>query len=331
MDKKVTIGGIDFPIIIAASGAMGNFGEGYWYSKLEKEWSILNTDGLGFVSKTATEKINKGFTPFIYDGKFFPPAELKPSSIKVNLLSENILNAVGLSNPGLKAFLETGNWQKRKDNFWISIMSIAKTKEARLKEMQNMIQLLKEEKSNFEGDFGLQINLSCPNTGHDNSELSLEANELIDIASELKVPIMAKFSIASSTIENLIELEKNENLDAICLSNTIPYDWVPNPYFYGEELCKKWKKPFGEKSPLEKYGGGGISGKMIKPFVLKFIEKLKLAGFEKHINGGGGISSPKDIVLYKNAGADSFFIGSIIITRPLRVSKIIEEANKVNA
>lgn len=321
--------GIKFPYAIAASGATGNFGENYWYSRFEEKLGILNKKGLGFVSKTATLNARRGNTSFIYDEKYYPPAEIKPKSIKIDLIRKNVVNAVGLGNPGLKAFLNTNNWQNITTPFWISIMSIAENKKERKKEMETMVQLLMKEKPNFKAPFGLQINLSCPNTGHDTCGLATEANDMINIAAKLEVPIMAKFSIATSTINNLLELEENQNLDALCLSNTIPYNWKPDENFYGKELSKSWKKPFGETSPLKKMGSGGISGETIKPFVLHFIRELRKAGFKKHINGGGGIMEANDVNLYKNVGADSIFFGSVIMVRPWNVQKIIKRANQI--
>lgn len=317
---------IKFPDAIAASGAMGNFGEGYWYSRLEKHLGILNIKGLGFVSKTATLNARKGNTPFIYDEKYFPPKEVKPKSIKVDLINKNILNAVGLGNPGLSAFLKTGHWQNEEKPFWISIMSVAGNPEERKQEMEDMVNLLLKEKPNFKSPFGLQINLSCPNTGHDTCGLSSEANDMINIAAKLDIPIMAKFSIATVSIDALIELEQNEYLDAICVSNTIPYGWSPNILFQNLEL--NWSEIF-PNSPLEKMGGGGLSGSVIKPFVLHFIRELKKAGFKKHINGGGGIMEASDVDLYKKAGANSIFFGSVIMVRPYKVKAIIDRANEI--
>jgi len=320
---------IEFPNAIAASGAMGNFGEGYWYSRWEKFIGILNMKGLGFVSKTATLNARRGNTPYIYDESTFPPAEIKPKSIKIDLLNKNVLNAVGLGNPGLKAFLNSEYWQNKEYPFWISIMSIAKNADERISEMKDMIDLLINEKPNFKANFGIQINLSCPNTGHDTCGLSAEANDMINIVSKLDVPIMAKFTIASSSIDSLIELEKNPHLDAICLSNTIPYNWKPEELLYGKEMVNAWFKPFGETSPLEDMGNGGISGNIIKPYVLKYIYELRSAGFKKHINGGGGIMCASDVDLYKEAGANSIFFGSVIMVRPYEVKGIIDRANEI--
>jgi len=327
--------GINFPNILAGAGILGNFGEGFWYSRAGKKAKILNTDGLGFVSKTATFEARAGNTPFIYDEDIFPPSEIKPKSIIVNPIKKTIINAVGLANPGLEAFLKTGHWQKMKEPFFISIMCIGQTKAERLHEMEEMIKLLLFYKSLFSIPFGLQVNVSCPNTGHDTSNFFNEFNELIEIADKLGVPIMLKFNI-TTPIDLLMELNNNPQLDAICLSNTVPYYWTPDLMFYGPTLFKKWEKPFGDKSPLHKVtndpkntGGGGISGELIRPYVLKYIKTLRDAGFTKHIHGGGGIMKSSHIDDFKKAGADSAFICSVVMVRPYKTKSIISGANKV--
>lgn len=349
--KKVEIGGIEFPPCLAASGAMGNFSENYFHHSVFSKLGLLNKSGTTFVSKTATLNQRDGNMPY-ENGNNFGPKELMPSCIKVDLLTGNTLNAVGLSNPGLEAFLKTNKWQQLKDSFWISIMSIAGSAEERKAEMEKMIELIIFYKQCFSTNFGLQINLSCPNTSHDPCVLMSEANDMINIAAKSGVPIMAKFNI-TVPIDALLELEKNPNLDAICLSNTIPFGW--DPYYNSDvfntfrqggwdesdidfrsdkyeqyRICNiNWKKRFGKESPLKKFGGGGLSGPVIKPFVLHYISELRKAGFKKHINGGGGISCADDVDLYKKAGADSIFYGSVANTRPWQVSKIIKRANEI--
>lgn len=201
--------------------------------------------------------------------------------------------------------------------------------------MRNMIKILIAHENHFASDFGLQINVSCPNTGHDTSSFFSEFKELIDIADMLGLPIMVKFNI-TTPIDLLMELSENPKLDAICLSNTIPYYWNPDPNFYTKELIQNWKRPFGYKSPLHQVtkdesnnGGGGISGELIRPYILHYIKKLREAGFTKHINGGGGIMQKSHVDDYKKAGADSAFICSVVMVRPLRVKGIINRANEI--
>lgn len=299
--------GTEFPPIIAGSGAMGYNGEGYWYQTVLKFLGILDMKGLGLVSKTCTLDQNDGNLPY---GNNFQPIELLPKCIKIDWIQGNVLNSVGLSNPGIRELIAVNTWLNVGSSYFISIMSLANTKKERLQEIQSIITRLKDMPTTT--SYGLQINLSCPNTKHDPKELLLEASEMIKIAAQLGVPIMIKISVASAPIELLMELNEIQELDAICVSNTIPHGWIPGNIFTGMNV--DWDNTFGEISPLKKIGGGGLSGAVIKPFVLKYIRVLRENGFTKHINGGGGIMCSSDVDAYKNAGAGSVSIASVAMT-----------------
>jgi len=305
--------GIDFGNVLGASGVQGFFGEGYWFHEVP----FIKSDftGMTFVSKTATLFVRKGNMPL---NNQHSPKMFFPSCVKVYFWDANMLNAVGLSNPGLSTLITGGRWQKQIKPFLISIMSLADTKIGRLAELQQMITIIGEHKNQFSGQFGLQINLSCPNTGHNPSEFIEESDKVLKIASSLGLPMMPKYSIASAKIPAIMELNDNPHCDAICVSNTIPFGWKGIG----------WKKIWGsKKSPLAKLGGGGLSGRALRPLVCDWIQRLRDAGFTKPINGGGGILSTQDADCYHAAGASSVFLGSVAILRPWRVQNIIRHAN----
>ena len=184
-----------------------------------------------------------------------------------------------------------------------------------------MVDIIGFAKDGFFAPFGLQINLSCPNTGHDPSELIDESAKVLEIASILGVPLMPKYSVASAPIQAIMELNSNLDCDAICVSNTLPFG------------CKEidWQKVWGNKtSPLAKLGGGGLSGKTLRPLVCEWIRRLRETGFTKPINGGGGILCSEDVEDYRAAGASSIFLGSVAVLRPWRVKTIINQANSLN-
>ncbi|MBM3205153.1 hypothetical protein FJZ48_04245 [Candidatus Uhrbacteria bacterium] len=308
--------GIDFGHVLGASGVQGFFGEGYWFHHL---WHLfgLNFNGMTFVAKTTTLLPRKGNLPLT---RHYTPAVLFPGCVKAKLLRGVMLNSVGLSNPGLGALLDTGEWQKRTAPFLLSIMSLADTSQKRLEELRRMVESIGFAKERFSAPFGLQINLSCPNTGHDPHELIGESASVLEIAASLGVPVMPKYSIASAPIEAVRELNDHPDCDAICVSNTLPFGWQ------GVD----WQNVWGSKSsPLAKLGGGGLSGKTLCPLVCEWIVRLRDAGFTKPINGGGGILSPKDVSHYHHAGASSVFLGSIAVLRPWRVKATIHQANNL--
>jgi len=307
--------GIEFGNVLGASGVQGFFGEGYWFHRLFKPWCDLNR--ITFVSKTATLEPRAGNMRLT---KNYTPKYLFPRSVRAKLLRAAMVNAVGLSNPSLETLLKIGLWQQRTQPFWISIMSLATTPEDRLKELQAMIAILKRYKAGFAAKFGLQINLSCPNTGHDPSELIGESAEVLEVAAELGVPLMPKYSIAFAPIPAIMQLNDNQNCDAICASNTIPYGWQG----FGQQV-------WGDvASPLAHLGGGGISGKALLPLVCEWVGCLKEAGFTKPVNVGGGILKPEDVdrVHALNVAA-SIFLGSVAALRPWQVNRIIDRANEL--
>ena len=309
--------GIDFGNVLGASGVQGFFGEGYWY---HKAWSPLglNFDGMTFVAKTATLLPRKGNMPLTRD---YTPRYPFPGCIKAKPLSGIMLNSVGLSNPGLGALLGAGKWQKLTKPFWLSIMSLADTPKRRLEELRIMVDTIGFAKDSLSAPFGLQINLSCPNTEHDPHELIGESAKVLETAHMLGVPVMPKYGIASAPIQAVRELEQHPGCDAICVSNTLPFGWQ------GVD----WQNVWGSKtSPLAKLGGGGLSGKALRPLVCEWISRLRDAGFTKPINGGGGILCPEDVVRYHDAGASSVFLGSVAALRPWRVKAIINQANELD-
>jgi len=296
--------GIDFGNVLGASGAQGFFGEGYWLHKLWKPFG-LDFDGMTFVAKTATLLPRKGNMPFT-------------NCVRVSLRRGAMLNAIDLSNPGLGALFSAGRWEKIKKPLWLSIMSVADTPQQRLEELKTMVWRIGRWKNNFSAPFGLQINLSCPNVGHNLGELIGESAKALQIASELRVPLMPKYSIASASIKAIMQLNDDPYCDAICVSNTLPFGWPGI----------NWDKAWGNRiSPLAKLGGGGLSGKELRPLVCEWILSLRDMGFGKPINGGGGILCRDDVEHYHNAGASSIFIGSVAVLRPWRVRGIINYAN----
>jgi dihydroorotate dehydrogenase (NAD+) catalytic subunit len=305
--------GIDFGNILGASGVQGFFGEGYWFHRLFRPFT---QNKMTFVAKTATFAPRKGNMVLTDE---YTPRYPFPRCVRVKPFQGLMLNSVGLSNPGLEALLNTGEWQKRTQPFLISIMSLANTPQERLKELESMVRILQRYKDEFLAPFALQINLSCPNTGHDPLELIEESAEVLEVASELGVPLMPKYSIATAPIAAIMQLNKNPNCDAICVSNTIPYGWNG----FGEQV---WGS---KESPIAHLGGGGISGAALLLLVCEWILRLRGVGFTKPINGGGGIMSAEDVGEYFKAGASSVFIGSVAALRPWRVRNIIAKANSL--
>lgn len=313
---------IEFGHVLDASGVRYFFGEGYPFHRLLGPLGP-DFDGSTFVAKTTTSKPRQGNMAL---DKNFQPKKYFPDCVVVKPFQEAVLNAVGLSGPGAEVLLETGLWQKRHEPFFLSFMAVGETKNERITDTLNFLDMLDRYLPDFEAPVGLQINYSCPNAGHycDKSgmyERDFLSEVLITMAYAhgFGLPAMAKFNILTP-IGMVKELCRFDFCDAVCVSNTIPWGQLPESI--------DWKRIFGSlESPLAKYGGGGLSGKPLLPLVVDWVKRAREAGITKPINAGGGILSEEDVNVLYNAGASSVFIGSVAILRPWRVKKIIDYAN----
>jgi len=309
--------GIDFGPVFCASGTQGFFGEGYWYHKFLRSLG-LNFDGCTFVAKTTTFLPEQGNMPIKKDG--IMPREWFPRCVRVYPFKGVVLNSVGLSGPGAKALMKDGRWQKRTKPFFLSFMSVAPSIPLRLLCLKTFVEILKKELPAFQTSVGLQINYSCPNVGLDLENLIEEVGRGLDAASILNIPLMPKFNVALP-IETAKKISEHPACDCLCISNTIPY---------GQDDRIDWEGLFGKSgSPLAHLGGGGLSGKLLLPFVIDWVRRARKAGITKPINAGGGILCPDDVNLLYAAGASSVFIGSIAMLRPWRVWKTSQRAHKL--
>jgi len=209
--------GISFGPVLGASGVQGFFGEGYPYH----HWAHLlglNFTGMTFVAKTTTLQPRTGNMKLASDG--ITPVRLLPDCIHVSArswLQGAALNAVGLSGPGAEALFNDGRWQKRTKPFMLSFMSVAETKQERMQELRGFVTLLKSFLPGFNAPIALQINFSCPNVGHDPSELLGEIEEALEIATVLDIPLIPKLNVDAPP-EIAVTLSSNPRCGAICLS-----------------------------------------------------------------------------------------------------------------
>lgn len=311
--------GIPFSPVIDASGVRNFHGKGWWYHHLLKPFG-LNFNGSTFVSKTTTLNARAGNMPLKPDG--VTPCEWMPKCIHVNRRTGAAINAVGLSGPGMEFLLEQGFWQRWPEPFMISIMSVADTPSQRLTEIIAMTRMLRDKKPEFKAPFGVQINFSCPNTGHDPTEFTDEVVPVLRAAKdEFDVPYIVKLSPGTPvTIARTIAVEPA--CAALCVFNTLPWNAA------SDELRMSY---FGTTtSPLEHRfgpkGRGGISGTPLHAMVTSWIKEARATGIRKPIIGGGGITSPRTAKEVLDAGADAISLGSIAFLAPTMVATTIDES-----
>ncbi|MCK5061129.1 hypothetical protein KAR28_01105 [Candidatus Parcubacteria bacterium] len=317
--KNVEIGSI-----CAASGTRNFFGEGWPYHIFFKAilWFFgisYNLENATFISKTGTIQPRPG-NMLLKKGSFMPKW-LIPDCIKFNFWLGVMLNAVGLTNPGIKQLLKAGRWQKRIRAFGISFTCMGNTFEEKLEEVREFACLLRKELPFFLTQIFIQFNVSCTNTEHatkdmlrDSIELGRELKRLLNLSLDLKV------NLIDADLEFVRKVERSGVYDCITCTNTLPWGSLPQ--------LINWVKIFGtEESPLRKYGGGGLSGWLVFPLVLEWLRMMRTNGVKIPLKISGGIMNARCVVRLKKFGADAVEIGTVSVLRPFRVERIIKCAN----
>ncbi|MEA1963145.1 MAG: hypothetical protein U9M94_02795 [Patescibacteria group bacterium] len=314
--------GINFGVVFVASGTLNFFGEGWpyhrWYKMLFGK--RFNFSGTTFISKTTTFPARVGNMPLDQN---LQSTSLFPDCVRVYFWEGAVLNSVDLSGPGAIKLVKKGKWQGRTEPFMISFMSLGNTLEEKLNEANSFVELLIKSKSEFSAPFGVQVNVSCPNTGHPTKELINDSLSILKVFEPLSVPLDLKIGVVDALSAGIPFIKEIENFglcDCLTCSNTIPWGKLP------EQI--NWREIFGSDiSPLAHLGGGGLSGEKLKPIVVNWLKGVRQAGISMPIKAGGGILNSRDARDYINAGASALEIGCVAILRPWNVQGIIKTGN----
>ncbi len=279
MDLSVKLGSLclNNPVIAAS----GTFGYGLEYSSLVD----LNALG-GFSTKGLSLKPKVG-NPV--------PRVIETSS--------GMLNAIGLENIGLEAFLSEKLPQLKNFNTRIIINFFGDTTQ----EYVAMARAL----SDVERLDALEINVSCPNVEKGGSQFSSDPEVLTEVVSSVRKAtgkfLIVKLSPNVTDITLLAKAAENAGADALSVCNT----------FVGMSIDLKTRKPHLANRT------GGLSGPAIKPLALNLVYQTVRA-VQIPVIGIGGISSGEDAVEFLLAGAKAVQIGTANFIDPASTLHVIE-------
>lgn len=312
------IGNVDFPNhAFTSSGVRGIAGEGYPHHRVFP-WTLADFTGANLVTKTVTLKARDGNLPLKPDG--MTPKEIFPKCIIPYPKTGDVLNAVSLSNKGIAWYL--ASMQRMTRPFVLSFMSTSATLELRLAEWREFLIVVQTQKPNFAAPFVIELNVSCPNTGHDTNDLAQEVEEFLSV-SKLQTPIIVNINLMVSP-ETAARISQHEKCSAISQSNSIPYGQFPDKI--------DWNARFkSAESPLVKrgFGPGGYSGPLALPILKDWLIAARYK-IKKPLIAGGGIQSVEDADQVMRLGYPSLMgvkIGVVAIVRPWRVPSIIRHVN----
>ncbi len=281
-DLSVKIAGIEFNNpLIAASGTFG-FGREYGeFYPLEK---------LGGISC-------KGITLKCRDGNPVPRVAETPSGM---------LNAVGLQNPGVDAFIKNDlPWLKKQNT--VVIANIAGNTPEEYCEMA-------EKLSSTEVDM-IEMNISCPNVKSGGVQFGTSCESVGAITEAVRKhctkPLIVKLSPNVTDIVSIAKSAESSGADAISMINTLT----------GMRIDINTRRPFIRNNT------GGMSGPAIFPVAVRMVWQAANA-VKIPIIGMGGISTWQDAVEMLIAGASALQIGTVFFSDPYAPIKINEGINR---
>jgi dihydroorotate dehydrogenase (NAD+) catalytic subunit len=222
---------------------------------------------------------------------------------KVVETDAGMLNAIGLSNVGIDAFLSEKLPFLRKHDT-ACIVSIAGST------IDEYIRLT-ERLAEHEGVSAIEVNISCPNVDEGGLEFGAYSepagNVIREVKKRFQKPVIAKLSPNVTDIVEIARSVIDNGADAISLINTLV-----------GAMIDVEKRKFKLSN-----GFGGLSGPAIRPVALAMVCKVAVA-VEVPIIGIGGIMNADDALQFLLAGACAVEVGTACFVYPLAPVKIID-------
>lgn len=271
---------------MTASGALGFDGKGWPW---EQPWRWL-----GLLDPTLFTSVIKTLTLRPMEGnlRWYNPFRC------VRLINNGVVNAVGLSNPGV-------NWWCKKIGPSVNSTKIPLVASifGEPEELAEMARIL-----NSFDLVGLEINISCPNTEtgilQDTAKVIASCKA---VKSNSSLPLILKMSVTHDVSRIVREAE---NLVEAISINSVP-----------------WAIAFpNRQSPLENLGGGGVSGKAAQQFTWDLVKQLTRLTTISII--GPSVWNFDDLSKIRNLGAKAISFGSIFMCHPWRPTLYVQKELK---
>jgi dihydroorotate dehydrogenase (NAD+) catalytic subunit len=279
----VNIGGMALknPVMTAS----GTFGYGKEYS------DYLDLNRLGAV-------IVKGLSLEPREGNS-PPRIIETAS--------GMLNAVGLQNVGVRAFINDKlPWLRRTDSSIVTNI-FGETIEDYVKVAEIL--------NDAEGVAAIEVNISCPNVKRGGiafgSDPVLAAEVTRAVKDVSRLPVIVKLTPNVTDITEIARAAEAAGADALSLINTITGMSVD----------------IEKRVPHLKNVTGGLSGPAIKPVALRMVwEVVKEVSIP--VIGIGGIMNARDVLEFLIVGAKAVQVGTANFLNPGVTADIIDDMER---
>jgi dihydroorotate dehydrogenase (NAD+) catalytic subunit len=219
-----------------------------------------------------------------------------------------MLNAVGLQNVGVRAFVLDKMPQLRK----LQTAVVANVFGHTIAEYAEIIRILEDS----EGLAAYELNVSCPNTDAGGSFFGTDAAMTAEVvATSRRVsrrPLWAKLSPNVTDIRVIARAAESAGADALTIANTYPAMSVD---------YKTQRSRLGRPS-------GGLSGPAIKPITLRLVHQAAEA-VNIPILGLGGIETAEDVLEYMTVGASAVQVGTAHFVDPKASITLLIELDRL--
>lgn len=279
IDLSVEVGSLKLanPIIAAS----GTFGYGLEFAHLVD----LNRLG-GFVVK--------GLSLEPIDGAPAPRLCETPSGM---------LNAVGLQNVGVRAFVAEKLPKLRQFRSAV----VANVFGTSVEEYVEVIRILED----AEGLAAYELNISCPNVKKGGMQYGSDPAMTSEVVSASRTaarrPLWVKLSPLVTDITAIARAAVEAGADALTVANTYPAMSVD---------VQTRKSRLGSLT-------GGLSGPAIKPLTLRLVNAISQA-VRVPVIGLGGVECVEDVCEYLVVGATAVQVGTASFVDPRAVTRLVE-------
>jgi dihydroorotate dehydrogenase (NAD+) catalytic subunit len=278
---RVTLCGLEFrnPIIAAS----GTFGYGIEFA------DVLSLDMLGGL-------VTKGLS------REPMPGNSAPRMVET---AAGMLNAIGLQNVGVEAFLSDKLPALRRatrTNIIANVFGFA---------VEDYIAVV-EALNQAEGIAAYELNVSCPNTRHGGMVFGNDPHLLEEVVVRVRRvaerPLIVKLSPNVTSIAHMAHVAEEAGADALSVANT----------YLAMAIDAEARRPRLRNVT------GGLSGPAIKPIALRLVlESARAVSIP--IIGIGGITTAEDVVEFLLAGATAVQVGTASYADPRATENIAKE------
>jgi dihydroorotate dehydrogenase (NAD+) catalytic subunit len=206
-----------------------------------------------------------------------------------------MLNAVGLQNVGVRAFVAEKLPALRQYRTAV----IANVFGCTVDEYVAVVRILEE----AEGLAAYELNISCPNTAHGGIQFGSDPQMVSEVVSAARQaahrPLWVKLSPNVTDITVIARAAQEAGADALTVANTYQAMSID---------VQTRKSKLGRVT-------GGLSGPAIRPITLRLVYEARRA-VQIPVVGLGGIEKANDALEYLIAGASAVQVGTANFSRP---------------